>query len=322
MVVLSKLWQAAYSERTGELYKTATRGLYRWARARQRGRPRTADGWDRLLCGYIVHEYERNGSTGAGYTGASHAVAGLVMRRPELHRRLPRAWRALKGWKREHPSKHHPPLAWDLACLVAMKLALWGRWEMAVAVLLTFDCYLRGGEACHLWVEHVLVADGGDTVGIAVSTSFDKAGLPKAKTGVNQFVYVRRTGVKALLLLAARRALDAGRERVFPFTASTLRTWFKRACLTVGLPHGYTLHSLRHGSTTEDYLDSCAGRLHMTLLEIAVRGRWMNVKGAMTYIQGGRVQLLALETPDAVRKLAKRVAGRCLRWLWLEALTQ
>jgi Phage integrase family len=236
---------------------------------------------DRHLAHFIQHTY----NTGGSFDVAKCAVYGVQHRAPWLARELAGCKLALRGWKRRHPSTSHPPLTWELTCLLATWMALRGEHDAALAMLVGFDCFLRIGEILALKARDVAVANdprlGSAYRGVMVR-------LASTKTGTNQSVTVEDAGVARMLVahLRGRRPDDA----VFAVPRHAFYTLFHGACRAFGLAgHNYSPHSLRHGGATRHFL------LGRPLADIQFRGRWSNSKSVRTYIQSGRALLLITE---------------------------
>ncbi len=239
---------------------------------------------DRLLMHYIQHLYD----TGRPFHLAACAVFGLQHHSPWLAQRLASAKLALKGWHRLRPSESHPPLTWELTCLLSAWMAMQGEHDAALAMLVGFDCYLRISEILGLKVQDVATARD-PRLGAAYRGVMLR--LAKTKTGNNQSVTVESADVAALLQAHIRGRRPRG--SVFSVSRSRFYTLMHSASRAFGLAsHGYTPHSLRHGGATRHYLQ---GR---PVADIQFRGRWSDAKSVRTYIQSGRA-LLLLQTVDS-----------------------
>ncbi len=197
-------------------------------------------------------------ASGMARSIGEHALSGLLRYLPHAKHHLPDAHTALRGWGRLAEARSHPPITYNLACLVAVQMARHGQaWlRDAVGVLLAFDCLLRVGELCGIRREHV--GDGCDDrlgtarpgashglPGVAPAHDTLLIALPRTKTGRNQSVYVGSPAAKLLL----RRLLTctAPGELVFPSSPALFRRRFQAACSELRLPARYVPHSLRHG---------------------------------------------------------------------------
>ena len=75
-----------------------------------------------------------------------------------------------------------------------------------------------------------------------------------------------------------------------------IRDRFKEALLYFPLDKaGFTLHSLRHGGATRDYLGGVA------LNDIMVKGRWVSLSSCRRYLNAGQGLLLRVRIPRSSR---------------------
>jgi len=148
---------------------------------------------DRYLTIYIQHLYDTGGSMDL----AKNAIYGVQHRAPWLAHSLGAAKLALRGWKRTHPSTSHPPLTWELTCLMAVWMAIRGQHHAALAMLVGFDCYLRIGELLSLKVQDVAVSND-PRLGSAYRGVMGL--LVQTKSGRNQSFTVEGSGAVATLI--------------------------------------------------------------------------------------------------------------------------
>jgi integrase len=111
---------------------------------------------DSLLTEYIQHLYDSGGSKSA----AKAAKAGLCLYFPYLRSLLPTADQAIRGWSKAVPVVSYPPLTWELASSLAVHLSRRPEHaQMAIGVVLAFDCLLRIGELLNLKREDIAFDD-------------------------------------------------------------------------------------------------------------------------------------------------------------------
>ena len=230
---------------------------------------------------------------------AANAMAATLLMHPHCRCQLPRARSCLKGWLRLRPSVSWPPISWDFLALVAVYLLKIGRPRVAFAILLAFDCLLRGGELVSLRRSDVAVPND-PRLGANAPSSYALL-LRRTKTGQNLWVEVRTPLVGYLF----RYFLSgSGDSLLFPFSLPLLRRLFRDACAAVGLRTKFTLHSLRHGGATHLHLAGVA------IEDIMYRGRWASNKSSRRYIQSGRAFLLRLQESSPVNLLASYFSVR------------
>ena len=232
---------------------------------------------------------------GACRSRAEATVSGLVALMPAVKPYLLESRLALRGWRRLVPPVAYPPMTWDLAVCVAVRMAATGHWSSGVGVLLSFECYLRIGELAGLRRKDV--ADVGDPRLGSVYGGMALR-LRRTKTGNNKWVAVRSVVVRQLVRMLLRRAPPGRRARLFPSPA-VFRRRFKDACAFLGLSSDFVPHSLRHGGATHDHL------LGRPLEEILQHGRWASTKSARHYVQAGRALLMTMNIPDHVATIAE-----------------
>jgi len=193
----------------------------------------------RYLALFVQHLYDSGGSMDL----AKNAIYGVQHRAPWLAHSLAGAKLALRGWKRTHPSTSHPPLTWELTCLMAVRMAIRGQHDAALAMLVGFDCYLRIGELLSLTVQDVAVHND-PRLGSAYRGVMLR--LAQTKTGRNQSVTVEDPCVASMLTSHVRGRLAS--DLVFDVSRDAFYKLFHGACRAFGLDGlNYSPHSLRHG---------------------------------------------------------------------------
>lgn len=286
------LIEAAYASSTLSRYNDAVQQFLSWC-SHQDQDPTSPEQFDDFLTDYFHYLF----ATGSGKQLAQNTLYGILMHLPHLKPHLHLASKSLVGWNKLQPAKSYPPLTWELACLIAFRLAVDGHVRHAVGVLLGFDCLLRIGEIVGLRVEDV--ADAKDSR-VGADLPDMSLRLRVTKTGKEQSVVVDNPVVKELVrMLIASSSPDSF---LFPFTASSFRNHFKAACADLGLSSAYVPHSLRHGGATRLHL------LGRPIEDILLRGRWVSNKSARRYIQSGRAMLMATAVPRRVQDLALLVS--------------
>jgi len=246
---------------------------------------------DRHLVHFIQHLYD----TGKPQDLAKNAVYGVQHHCPWLAHQLGASKLALRGWKRLKPSVSHPPLTWEITCLLATWMAMRAQHDAALAMLVGFDCYLRIGELLSLRLMDVAVSDD-SRLGSAYRGVLLR--LAKTKTGTNQAVTVQDPVVARLLSSHVQDMLAAGHSKstmVFQVSKFSFYNLFHGSLQAFGLSgQGYSPHSLRHGGATRAFLQG------KSINDIRFRGRWSNAKSVRTYIQSGRALLLLTEVSSDV----------------------
>lgn len=204
-----------------------------------------------------------------------YALYGMECFLPELHKVMRQARQAASGWNRIKPSKSPPPLSKSITFAIATVLLAKNETRAALAVALSFHGYLRAGEVCQLRGEHICLPDDPRL------TSFSEKAqsgclITQGKTGRDQFLPLDD---EILLMCSERR--DGGGP-MFGLSYSQLNALFQKALNYLGLDDlGFTLHSLRHGGATTDWLGG------MPFSELMLKGRWESEKSCKRYLNAG-----------------------------------
>jgi integrase len=237
-----------------------------------------------------IHEVYAEQSEGSRDT-CLKAYSALIYLLPSLKMDLVDVSRALKNWGKERPSTPWPPMTWQLAVAVAMRMALSAGARPAIATLLAWEGLLRAGEVLNLRKEDVLDPVGGD-LRVGAGTFTMTLRIAKAKTGKNQSVEIVNDQVQKLVRSVVA-ALEPG-EKLFPFSHRWWLGLFKTACEEYEIKTKYVLHSLRHGKATHLYM------MTKDVAHVMMMGRWAVSKTAIHYIQQGPALLAQLQAPKEV----------------------
>lgn len=301
----SILLTGAYASATVRKYNTAVDRFIDWCNVNQH-QPHSTSQLDRYLSEYFVELWFTIGKSAKAE--ASCTFYGLDMFLPGIRRKLDRSRRSLRGLSRLAPSVPRPPLPWTIAIAIAVWLAQHNKPQMSIAIVLSFDCYLRSGELINLKREDI--ADGLDSrLGLRDANRMHLH-LRQTKTDKNQGVEVKDRQVMNLVrTLIFSTPVN---EKLFPFSKSTYRRWFHRACDALRLSPDYVPHSLRHGGATRDYLNGTP------INDVMVRGRWAVTKSATHYIQQGRQLMMLQQVPPEVDFLG-RIASADLEFFLLSS---
>jgi hypothetical protein len=269
------LLDATIQPRTLHLYTTATANFIRWYRV-QPGAFSNYHHIDSKLCDYITLLYLRLASMSV----AHQTVFGILHYMPELQLELHRSRRALKGWKKKHITRSHPPLSWELVCMLAVQMCAVGWFDEALATLIAYDGYFRVvSELLPLRVKDFHYTNSSNTK--------YTCRLRFTKTGSNKLVTFTKQELGAALVSFIRTRHLSSTDRIFSFSAARYRHCFRMSCEMMGWKSVHFVpHSLRHGHASDDFV---AG---VPVETIMVRGRWKSIESTRNYIQFGRVHLI------------------------------
>jgi hypothetical protein len=249
---------------------------------------------------------QRAWETGFATKGdCNNLLCGVAFLRPELKARntCGLAWQAIAGWSKLKPAKSWNPITRNTNLFLATVLARGGHVDAAVALVLAFHVYARGGEIDSLVDSDIALPGDPRLFGADVGAVL----LFDPKAGRMQTVTVDDPLVIALLAFQQARNQHRRRPRgargcsFFPDLARSgqrsLLGLFKQVQLDVGFPVPlWVRHSERHGGATHDYM---GGR--RAPADIAIRGRWASLKAMKTYLNGAQAMLLNLRYPQAVK---------------------
>ena len=308
----NELLLGGYADATQKRYKKAVEKFAIWC-IKYDVRPIGSRQVDYHLSRYMLDLWLNDQSK----VEASCTLYGLDMMIPGIKSELVLSRRSLRGFNRLVPSSPRPPMPWPVAVAMAMWLAGKKKVTFAIALLLSFDCYLRISECFNLVREDI--AFGGDPR-LGLSDEHNQrvhVHLHRTKTGNNKGVEVKHGQVKMLLWQLVRAAEPGAylftSQSGYPIisypilssramassTKETYRRWFTKARDTLGLSSEYTPHSLRHGGATSDYLNG------MALADVILRGRWAQAKSATHYIQQGRQLMMLQYVPSIVDEVGR-----------------
>ena len=260
-----------------------------------------ADYW---LCYYMHHEFTKGATSRGTRKGHCNLVLyGLEHFYPAF-KPLTQARRCMKGWEKLQPPQPAAPMPADLAYALAAIMVLLKEYRVALALLLSTDCWLRISEVAGLKgadiVDHRAQAD---PVGRGVAVY-----LERTKTGRHQAVMVADPDIAELLVQWSDNCMRSGDadSSLFP-SVGHLRATLKQALSGVGIQDedtrgfGFTWHSCRHGGASRAY------QRGDPIADILTRGRWKAESSGRHYIQSGRQLLLGISLPVLVHQIATKL---------------
>lgn len=266
------LLRASLSDRTYKEYKS---NLSQFLEFCEQGNldVSSAERMDLALCEYAHKEFETPGRDGRQHV--NKVVSAVKLLFPGMSSKLFLTHRALSGWAKLRPSQHHTPCPHDLALGISYYLLRDNKPDMALGVLLIYDCHLRLGEFLNLKKESVIIQEEPSNI-IFLH-------LSEYKTGRNASVEVRFKLVKVLLQrylhnMNPRQTKlvtftgDSFRERIHAVMANRLHLTDPKFLITP--------HSLRRGGATRDFQLK-----RLTIQQIKDRGRWERDDTIYSYVQ-------------------------------------
>lgn len=239
-------------------------------------------------------------------------IAALIFFFPKLTKAtgapLARAARGLRGWRRAVPAQSRLPLPMAALLAIVDELLI-SQWELAVATLLAFHCYLRPCEVEPLVPMQVVSAldplgSGRPKVGLVLAPMELRK---PSKTGHwDEAVLIDRCDALLGPLLTLKKKAMAEGSPLFSFRRGSMTPAIRRAADDLGLAEfSVTAYSLRHGGASHDLL--CQMR---PLQEIKRRGRWASDSCLRRYSKETRLIEVMQRVPLATVQRASRLQAR------------
>jgi len=298
---------------TREAYLKMLAVLVAWCVEQGLGKP-TARNLDALVARWMEADFLDGQQSARG----NKMIAAVRFAFPAARRggqlSLPRAAKALKGWRLRAPTRTRLPLPWEVVALIAARLWEKGLPWMSFLTVLAFHCYLRPSEAHRLEVQDFVAPLGVGSHKRWCLVLFRFEGGLSSKT--NEFDETVRMDLAEFSFLEAGLATITRRSpmsaKAFVFTQIEFAKNFGAAAanceVEVLKPEPY---QLRHSGPS---YDRALGK--RTLAEIKLRGRWKSDSSVRRYEKAGRVtqQLHRLsarvraKTLNAPALIAKRLA--------------
>lgn len=207
--------------------------------------------------------------------------------------------RALTAWAKLVPAHATTPVPRSLMLLMTEYLLATGDLQAAVAISMSFDCYLRSAsELLPVQLEDIMLPQLAQaTLGAAHGVLH----LRHTKTGPHKSVLLRPNDISTHLLehLVHHRR-QRGQAKLVLLSATAYRKIFYQTLSALGLPedHPYRPYALRHGGATDAFL--CGDSID----QIAARGRWARRANCEKYVQLGRAMLAGLALPTQLLQRA------------------
>ena len=226
-------------------------------------------------------------------------MAGWLHHFPEYGRtgskKLPRAWRSLKGWKRLAPPRARKPRSYPLVCAMAAELTRRGRRDIGQWILVGHGGYFRPNEnlalrqkdlvppstVCRHWV--VVVAP-------------EEEGRPAKNKEYDDSVTFDLQYLKYLDAIFKQLRGAGGRQRVWQFNYAELLNEWRPAARALGCPD-FVPYELRHSGPSWERM-----RGWRSLPTVQKRGRWKALKSVMRYEKAGRLQQQMAQVPAVMAK--------------------
>ena len=221
--------------------------------------------------------------SGRPYNHYAEAINAVSSKRPSIRRVLQGAWDLAYTWLREEPPVHHVALPWPILLAAVVTSSLWGWFDVAAILCLSWGGLTRIGEVLKARRKHlVLPRDVGWTSNyILLQIEEPKTRFKAAR---HQVARVDQPQLIAYIDLVSAH-YDPDRY-LWAASPQTLRNRFQKIlqaldlhALPDGLSRGLDLGSLRAGGASWLLMVSEDSEL------VRRRGRWINHKIMEVYVQ-------------------------------------
>ena len=262
---------------------------------------------DSALAVYATILYEENPKRGERQRFIN-TIFGLEFFVPVCKGLLREARMAAKGWNRVAPASSPPPLSLSIVHAISGFYLRRNKIDYALAFSLGFHGYLRSNELLSLRFRDLsLPGDARLNAGLCTQ----RAGLVvmEAKTGKLQFVPLSDSHLLIQLQSWTRQSGSRlSSDKVFDMSYGKLSRAFHKALFHLGLSDvGFTLHSLRHGGATHDFL------LALPFKDIMSKGRWISHQSCERYLNAGKGLLVTISISNRSQRSIREYSSRWLR---------
>ena len=234
---------------------------------------------DMFIRGHSIHE-------------ARYALYATCWARVLAARQLPRAQRALQGFRRLDPESMRDPVPWDAVLLVAARLCQNPVTAhdviVGVAMLFNFDSYARPGSLLQLRVDSLVppVKGVGTDAPKWALIFFPSTENQRSKTFTQDDTVIvgvqpERAFLNNVLSSWVRKLLK--HSRLFPISHAFYAKRIRETSVLLGLSYlHFVPHMLRHGGASLDALNG------IDLRDIQRRGQWITRESVNRYSKHGR----------------------------------
>ena len=204
-------------------------------------------------------------------------LSALHYFQPWTKKKIPHSWKLFAVWRGIELPSRAPPLTKRITTSLAAYEWDHDHFEMAVVLLLAFECLLRTGEA-------LAVTPYDFSIGSRSGICSLKATKSGQRNSVDEVIsIVDPTTLEVLrLFLEVRKQQNAMSIPLWSGSANQFRVRFKQLCLLAGLQqYNFRPYSLRRGGATHVFQTT------RSMEQAMLRGRWNSSKVAKLYISDG-----------------------------------
>lgn len=263
---------------------------------------------DEAIDGLLVLYFDKNYFEGQQAAFGEKLLAAIAFFATRFARlgpgSLPRAQRAVRGWRKLVPPVTRVPMPW-LGLMAVVSRIIPENWTAAIALMLAFDCYLRPFELETLKASQIAIAFDPTSLkhqaGLILSPlSGDRPG----KTGQWEEAVMIDLDVLRPALAYLKHSVSPN-GRLWPFATGVLGGLLRRCSNELGLGEvNASLYSLRHGGASRDLLEK-----KRSLNDIKVRGRWQSDSSLRRYSKETKLVDILSRVPKPTLALGQRTAS-------------
>jgi hypothetical protein len=241
---------------------------------------------DRDIDSALVTFFNAKYAEGEGAHHGDYVLAAFMDRVPEFgkygSRKIPRAWRNLKGWRKLCPSRSRLAYPLPVWCAISWQMVCMGHVQKAVFNLMQVSTYLRPGSLLKLKKMGLVKPTHGITGNWSVVTSLSETS-DISKTGTkDDSILMDSPWLHFLGPLMSQLSKGKPLEPVWSFDYSEYLSVFHECCLKLKL--SIVPYQARHSGPSID-----RARSFRTQEEVRKRGGWMSRSSVARYEKAGRL---------------------------------
>jgi hypothetical protein len=258
---------------------------------------------DEIVDESLVRFFTRDYFSGAHPSRGERTMAGLMMLEPSFstsgHRKLPRAWRALRGWRRLTPTVTRKPMPWPFWCGVATLLAKKHHLGMGVFVLLSVSGYFRPAELLSVRRCDIFAPSSGVLEHWSILLFPEHLGRPSKTMQFGDSVEMDDPRISFLAPVLAAMSSETDESSAWSFAYPDYLQAFKRVVAEMGYPGGVP-YQARHSGPSTDLADGTR-----SLAEAQRRGRWAQARSMARYERRARLAAEWMKLPARTRSMCQ-----------------
>jgi len=219
--------------------------------------------------------------------------------------KVPRAWRALRGWRRLTPQQSrrpHPLLLWQGMCV---DLIARGHLQMAVYVMVSLSGYLRPSEAYRLRRCDLIPPCRGVSETWSLLVNPAETGITSKTGTVDDSISLDSEYMTAwceAIFMALRR--DGSTEPLWSFDWPSFLVEFRACRRRFGVPE-LVPYQLRHSGASID-----RSKRWRSLAEVKKRGNWKQDRSVARYEKAARLNATMMTYSPVLQSYLHRCASR------------